>query len=586
MGTFARYGVARILAIGLILVGSTVAAGAAGGERRVALVVGNAAYAHIERLANSGNDAKLIAETLKHLGFTLVGGGAQLDLDKATFEQRVREFGQRIQGADVALFYYAGHGMQVQGVNWLLPTDAAPARVQDVDFQLIDAGLVLKQMDGAGTRLNIVLLDACRTNPFAGMGTRGGGGGLAQMRAPEGTLISFATQPGNVAADGAGADGPYAIALADAMRQPDLDIFRTFNRVGLQVKRETGNAQQPWMSNSPIDGDFFFNQVEAAPDATVSPAPDGASSQPPSGSREGKGAAPATAPSADKGSGADKGGGAGKGSTDADVALGLQLLNGTGVAKDYAGARQAFQRAAGRKSAEGAYFLGLMLERGYGVSRNYHQALDLYRFAAEQDYRPAELAVARFYDKGLGVVPNADERRKWLLRAAEQGSPSAQHLLGNIYRLGLGVPKDPAAAAGWYRRAVKQNFVLSEVQLAFLYEHGSGVRKSYGEAAKLLRRAAEKNNSYAQNALGFYYERGWSVPRDYAQAFHWYQLSADQGNHLAEYNLGRLYADGLGRPRDPATATKLFELAAAGGNEHATARLARMQGGQPVPSRP
>ena len=112
---------------------------------------------------------------------------------------------------------------------------------------MINADLVLKQMDGAGTRLNILILDACRNNPFVNLGTRAVGGGLAQMRAPEGTLISFATQPGNVAVDGSGDDGPYAIALAALMRQPDLDIFRLFNQVGLKVKRDTQGSQLPWV---------------------------------------------------------------------------------------------------------------------------------------------------------------------------------------------------------------------------------------------------------------------------------------------------------------------------------------------------
>ena len=240
-------------------------------ERRVALVIGNAGYQHVDRLANPGNDAKLIADTLRKSGFTLVGGGAQRDLDKAAFDRLVREFGQQIQGAEVALFYYAGHGIQVQGSNWLLPVDANPTRAQDFDFQLVNAELVLKQMDGAGTRLNIVLLDACRNNPFASLGTRSVGSGLAQMRAPEGTLISFATQPGNVAVDGTGTDGPYATALADAIRQPGLDIFHLFNQVGLRVKRDTQGSQQPWVSSSPIDGDFYFAHSEAAPDVMGMP---------------------------------------------------------------------------------------------------------------------------------------------------------------------------------------------------------------------------------------------------------------------------------------------------------------------------
>ena len=226
--------------------------------KRVALVIGNGAYRNVGRLANPGNDARLIAATLTDLGFSLVGGGAQLELDKPGMDRTLQQFGQAIVGADVALLYYSGHGLQVQGSNWLAPIDANPTRSQDLDFQMVNADVILHQMADAGTRLNILILDACRNNPFGGRGMRAATGGLAEMRAPEGTLISYATQPGNVAQDGEGANSPFAAALAAAMPRANLDIFRMFNQVGVTVKRATGGAQQPWVSNSPIEGDFYF----------------------------------------------------------------------------------------------------------------------------------------------------------------------------------------------------------------------------------------------------------------------------------------------------------------------------------------
>lgn len=235
-----------------------------GTGRRVALVVGEGGYRFVPRLDNPPNDAALMAHTLQAAGFELIGGGAQIDLDKAGFDRVIQAFGRRIESADVALFYYAGHGLQVHGTNWLVPVTANPQREADLDFQMVDASLVLKQMQAAGTKLNIVLLDACRNNPFsAGRGLRAAGGGLAQMRAPEGTLISYATQPGSVAADGTGRDSPYTLALARAIQTPGLDIFRLFNKVGLDVKQETGGNQLPWVSNSPISGDFYFHHGAA-----------------------------------------------------------------------------------------------------------------------------------------------------------------------------------------------------------------------------------------------------------------------------------------------------------------------------------
>jgi Caspase domain len=250
-------------------------------DKRIALVVGNSAYRNVASLDNPANDAKLLADTLTSLGFTLVGGGAQLDLDKSSLDRAVQAFGSQLVGADVGLFYYAGHGVQVRGENYLIPVDANPTKEADIDFQMLDTNLVLRQMEGAGTRLNIVILDACRNNPFGGRGLAVGRAqdaqnsrlrdttaGLAQMQAPEGTLISFATQPGSVAQDGANGNSPYARALALTMRRPNLDIFQTFNQVGLAVKRATGGVQQPWVSSSPIDGTFYF----VAPSGADTPA--------------------------------------------------------------------------------------------------------------------------------------------------------------------------------------------------------------------------------------------------------------------------------------------------------------------------
>jgi uncharacterized caspase-like protein len=241
-------------------------------DERVALVIGNARYAHVPQLDNPVNDAKLMAQTLKDLGFTLVGDGPLLDLDKAGFDEAVQSFGRKAQGADVALFYYAGHGVQVRGGNYLVPVNANPTREADVDFQMLDAGLVLRQMEGSGTRLNLVMLDACRNNPFGGRGLRSGGSGLAQMQAPEGTLISYATQPGNVAQDGTDGNSPYTRALAATIKSAGLDIFQTFNEVGRTVKRATGNAQQPWLASSPIEGNFYFAPLApSASPAAVEP---------------------------------------------------------------------------------------------------------------------------------------------------------------------------------------------------------------------------------------------------------------------------------------------------------------------------
>jgi len=251
--------------------------GAAHADKRVALVIGNSSYVDIPRLTNPAHDANLMAETLKGLGFNLVGDAPQIDLDKVGFDSALQKFGNQVLGAEVALFYYAGHGLQVGGRNFLVPVNANPTKEADVYLQMVDTSVVLSQMEGSGTRLNIVILDACRNNPFGGRGLRATTGGLAQMQAPEGTLISYATQPGNIAQDGTTGNSPYTTALAQTMRRPGLDIFRLFNEVGLAVASATGGAQQPWVSLSPIRGDFYF---AGSSSSTAGPPPPGSEATP------------------------------------------------------------------------------------------------------------------------------------------------------------------------------------------------------------------------------------------------------------------------------------------------------------------
>src|ERR1700677_2904589 len=231
---------------------------AAHAEKRVALVIGNSAYKAVPRLSNPDAAAKLMSDTLLSLGFFVVGGGAQLDLDKASFDDALQKFKAELIGADVALFYYAGHGVETHGLNYLAPVDAHPLEEADIFTQMVGMPDILDQLEKSGTRINLVLLDACRDNPFSGQGVHSTGGGLAQMPAPVGTLISFATQPRSVSLDGVDGHSPYTKALAETMQRPGYGLFKTFNEVGLAVEKATGGSQLPWVSSSPITGNFYF----------------------------------------------------------------------------------------------------------------------------------------------------------------------------------------------------------------------------------------------------------------------------------------------------------------------------------------
>lgn len=255
-GMLGRLGVTAIIAF--VFAFAPWSAWAAASEKRVALVIGNGSYRNTATLKNSVNDAKLMAETFGALGFSLIGGGPLLDAERPAMEQAIRSFGKALRDGAVGVFYYSGHGLQVKGTNYMAPVSAKVSSESDVKYELVDVGFVLDEMGNAGNRLNIVILDACRNNPLSASGLRAVGDGLAIMTAPAGTAIAFATQPGSVARDGAGGHSPYTEALAKALRTPGLDLFDTFNDVGLAVKKATDGRQQPWLSSSPIEGKFYF----------------------------------------------------------------------------------------------------------------------------------------------------------------------------------------------------------------------------------------------------------------------------------------------------------------------------------------
>ena len=222
---------------------------------RIALVVGNSEYTRLGALANPANDADLIAEALEDVGFDVT---KLLNADRPTMVTAVRNFASAIESAGpdaVGLFFYAGHGAQSQGANYLIPLGAEVAGEDDLRLSAVSAAGVLDAMGRAGGALNVVILDACRNRPFPQ--TRSAGGGLAYMRGPSGSLIAYSTAPGAVAVDGTGRHSPYATALAEAIRVPGGRIVDVFREVRVAVEKETRGRQTPWESSS-LTGDFFY----------------------------------------------------------------------------------------------------------------------------------------------------------------------------------------------------------------------------------------------------------------------------------------------------------------------------------------
>jgi uncharacterized caspase-like protein len=221
-------------------------------RRRFALVIGNSNY-KVSPLRNAGNDAKDMAQALEGLGFAVV---LSLDADQIDMEHAIERFSRRLQQGGVGLFYYAGHGMQLDGQNFLIPIGAELPDVTYVKYKAVHVSLILERMRDAGNELNIIILDACRDNPSRGS-TRSIQRGLADVHAARGSLSASATGPGEVARDGLGRNGVYTKHLLHYMSAPQLPIEQMFKQVRIAVQSETEGKQVPWETSSLL-GDFYF----------------------------------------------------------------------------------------------------------------------------------------------------------------------------------------------------------------------------------------------------------------------------------------------------------------------------------------
>jgi len=230
-------------------------------QKRVALVIGNSAYQHTPALTNPVNDARDMAAALKRRGFEIIEG---FDLDKTAFDRKTRDFATALTSASAGLLFYAGHGLQVAGVNYLVPIDAQLTAPAALDFEMVRMDVLQRAMEQQ-TTTNVLFLDACRDNPLArnlarSMGTRSAeiGHGLAPVESGVGTLISFSTQPGNVALDGAGRNSPFAGALVKHISISSDDLSAILITVRNDVRKATKNKQVPW-EHSALTGRFYFN---------------------------------------------------------------------------------------------------------------------------------------------------------------------------------------------------------------------------------------------------------------------------------------------------------------------------------------
>ena len=255
----------RLCAALLVLVAALIAAEARA-EARIALVIGNSDYVAQGPLANPAKDAALMTASLLATGFTVF---ELTNADQRAIKRALRDFGRRLRQAGpdaVGLFYYAGHGVQARGTNYLIPLGAQIEDEADLELEAVSADALLAQMESAGNALNIVILDACRNNPFKSS-FRAPAGGLARMDAPSGSLVAYAAAPGQVAADGRGDHSPYTAALAAAIREPGLELLKVFQKVRIAVQSETDGRQTSWEEQSLL-GDFYFVPIPASQAST------------------------------------------------------------------------------------------------------------------------------------------------------------------------------------------------------------------------------------------------------------------------------------------------------------------------------
>ena len=584
------------LAVAAVLVLVASASGALA-DGRVALVIGNSTYAHAGRLPNAENDATDMAAALGRLGFEVT---TELDTDFAELNGALRAFSRRSSGADVSLVFYAGHGMELDGVNYLVPVDARLERDTDVRYETATLDDVLAATTGA--TLQVVILDACRDNPLARSIERTGAqrtigrGSFAELNEDllrNQTLVAYAAKAGTTAADGRGRNSPYTSALLEHLEQP-LEIGMLFRLVNTSVLEATGGRQEPHNYHSlqgvehylggrpPAEAEILFWQTIAESEDSADYEdylrrfPDGTFARLARRRMEALADVADVVPPPDV---AQLGVAqlrqiAGQGDARAQTELGERYEYGRdGVQQDFGMAVSWFRRAADQGFAAGQAALGVMYGTGRGVAQDYGEAVSWLRRAAEQGLASGQYNLGNRYENGSGVAQDYGEAVSWFRRAAEQGYARGQYNLGVMYHEGRGVDQNYEEAVRLFRRAAEQGLASGQNNLGVMYATGRGVRQDYGEAATWYRRAAEQGLANAQNNLGNRYATGSGVAQDYGEAVSWYRRAAEQGYANAQNNLGAMYETGRGVRQDRQEAARWFRLAADQGHAGALSRL-------------
>jgi len=543
-----------------------------------ALIVGNSEYERANDLRNPQNDAVDLAGRLSELGYSISNTEAHLDLTKDQFEDAVQDFSAQLEPGDVALVYYAGHGVQIDGENYLIPVDDTTISTSDDirrhGIEVSDILTKIQIQDGISL---ILILDACRDNPFRNSDYAAGDGrglsiegaseearGLAPIEAREGTVIAFAAAAGATASDGPGDNGLFTEAFLTALELPDRDIIDLMNEVRARVWQTSGGRQMPWTNTSLLGRVCFTSDCERLNEIAeiwrrlnysstydsetirlyeqlcdLNDAPGcvslGRSYQEGAGVRRDY----STAISYFEHS-CDNGDAVGC------AWLGDSYLHGKGVSQSNDQAYFYFELACELGGSLGCMGLGTALRDGIGVEQNHARAAYYFEMGCNQGDLFGCGALALAYRIGQGVEQNHNEANDLLRTNCDAGDPEGCAFLATAYRIGQGVTVDQSIAGELYQRSCRMGWAAACVDFGVALQNGTAQSQNLAEAAEYFQMACEGNIAYGCGALGTAYFDGAGVERNERRAVELWEMACEGQNAWSCTRMGLAYREGTG----------------------------------------
>lgn len=584
--------------------------GLATAQDRLALVVGIDRYEQVADLQKATNDARAISDALATVGFDVT---ALTDVDERSFNRGLDRFISDVKPGDEVVFFFAGHGVEIDGRNYLLPSDAPNgASERTIRAESILADQVLSDIQSAGASVAVMILDACRDNPYAGGGRSvGGARGLSIVSAPEGSFVLLSAASGEVAFEGDDSD-PNSIftrALLPLLQEPGLPLPNLARRLRNDVQRlasASGRSQRPAYYDE-VSGEFMF--VPGASSQPAGPAGDPCARARADWGIVGETDSPAVleafrvahadcplmvamathrltsmqeqpkrapSPVVDQGYNAESTAAyeACARLADPEIVPFPDLVSSDLVAAERA-CRTAL--ASGLDESSERYFsAAAFLGRTLSAQDKLSEAARYTRIAAEGGNWVGMNNLGVMYEHGRGVQQSETEAVRWYRAGAESGYSFAMNNLGLMYLDGRGVPQSDREAVRWYRAGAEAGNPWAMGNLGWMYERGRGVPQNDGEAVRWYRAGADAGDAGAMNNLGLMYERGRGVSQSDTEAVRWYRAAAEAGNAQAMGNLGWMHQNGRGVAKSDSEAVRWYRAGADAGNPRAMGNLGWM----------